>query len=267
MFSLLVLAASGVRAAFYGHEQIPLRVPSRSDVIVPLTVRTMCKFLTQESRHSQHAQLDQNLHYTFPLPDKDGDVALQDVNTFGRTGMASICTLIIDIPLDMANPGSITLSHNASTLLDGVFWLQSSSHIELDNVGIRKGGMITMPATSATLSLGTPFISLPDSLFYVLLQAANTSPEQKFVVNCEAVLILPDLVFGLFVDEEDDGDLEPEELIVTPQQYVMADENGKCMLLARSAGEGPIEMGWAAIRGRQSVLNLAAGRIGFGIGI
>jgi hypothetical protein len=181
--------------------------------------------------------------------------------------MASISTLIIDIPLDTTNPGSITLSHNASTLLDGVSWLPSASHIELDNVGIRKGGMITMPATSAMLSLGTPFISLPDGLFYILLQAANTSPEQKFVVNCEAVLILPDLVFGLLADEDEDEDLEAEEFIVTPQQYVMADEDGKCVLLARSAGEGPIEMGWAAIRGRQSVLNLAAGRMGFGIGV
>jgi hypothetical protein len=41
MFSLLFLAATGVRAAFYDHGQIPLRTPGRSDVVVPLTVRTV----------------------------------------------------------------------------------------------------------------------------------------------------------------------------------------------------------------------------------
>jgi saccharopepsin len=175
--------------------------------------------------------------------------------------------LIIDIPLESAKSGSVSFSHNTSTLLDDVWWLPSASHIELDNVGIRKGGMITMPVTKALLSLGTPYISLPDGLFYILLQAANTSSKQKFVVNCEAVLVLPDLVFGLAVDEDGDEDSKPEEIVVTPQQYVMAGENGKCMLLARSAGEGPIEMGWAAIRGRKFVLNLAAGRMGFGLGL
>jgi hypothetical protein len=174
---------------------------------------------------------------------------------------------IIDMPLDSKKQASITFSHNASTKLDGTSWLPSASHVELDNVGIRKGGMITMPATSALLQLGTPYISLPDGLFYILLQAADTSAEKKFVVDCESFSILPDLVFGLAADEDEDDDFEPEEIVVAPQQYVMEGENGKCMLLARGAGEGPIEMGWAAIRGRKFVLDLARGRMGFGSGL
>jgi hypothetical protein len=215
----------------------------------------------------QQTQLDQNLHYTFPSPDKDGDVALQDIGAYGRTAMGSMHTIIIDMPLDSANQGSISFSHNASTTLDGTSWLPSASHVELDNVGIRKGGMITMPATSALLQLGTPHISLPDGLFYILLQAADTSVEKKFVVDCEAISILPDLIFGLATDEDEDEDededFEPEEIVVAPQQYIMEDKTGQCTLLARSAGEGPIEMGWAAFRGRRFVLDLARGRMGF----
>jgi hypothetical protein len=217
--------------------------------------------------YSQHTQLDQNLHYTFPSPDKDGDVALQDIGAYGRTAMGSMHTIIIDMLLDSANQGSITFSHNASTKLDVTSWLPSALHVELDNVGIRKGGMITMPATSALLQLGTPHISLPDGLFYILLQAADTSAEKKFVVDCEAVSILPDLVFGLAADEDEDDDFEPEEIVVAPQQYIMEDKTGQCTLLARSAGEGPIEMGWAAFRGRRFVLDLARGRMGFGNGL
>jgi hypothetical protein len=265
MFSLLFLAATGVRAAFYDHEQIPLRTPSQSDVVVPLTVRTVCTPWLKAT-YLQITQLDQNLHYTFPSPDKNGDVALQDVGAYGRTAMGSMNTIIIDMPLDSKKQASITFSYNASTKLDGTSWLPSASHIELDNVGIRKGGMITMPATSALLQLGTPYISLPDGLFYILLQAADTSAEKKFVVDCESFSILPDLIFGLAADEDEDEDedFETEEIVVAPQQYVMEGENGKCMLLARSAGEGPIEMGWAAIRGRKFVMDLARGRMGFG---
>jgi hypothetical protein len=225
------------------------------------------KQLHMKSMYLRDIQLDQNLHFTFPSPDKDGDVALQDVGAYGRTAMGSMNTIIIDMPLKSSNPGSVTFSHNATTQLNGTSWLPSASHVELDNVGIRKGGMITMPATSALLQLGTPFISLPSGLFYILLQAADTSAEKKFVVNCDAVSILPDLVFGLAADEDEDEDSNAEEIIVTPQQYVMQGEDGKCMLLARSAGEGPIEMGWAAIRGRKFVLDLARGRMGFGNGL
>jgi hypothetical protein len=142
-------------------------------------------------------------------------------------------------------------------------WLDTdvlAAGISLDHIGIRKGGMITMPTWSTSLSLDTPFISLPANIFDVLMQAAHTSLENELVLDCSLIPILPDLVFGL--DVEDGRALEGEEIVVTPEQYVMKTEAGTCVLLARSHG-GLQRLGWAAIRGREFVIDLTGRRMGF----
>jgi hypothetical protein len=107
------------------------------------------------------------------------------------------------VPLDLAPPGSIVFSPNASSVTNQVndkIWLRTNilaADVSLDHIGIRKGDMIAMPADYTWLSLATPNLSLPASIFNVLLQAAKTSPEQNFVLDCATASILPDLVFGL----------------------------------------------------------------------
>ncbi|KAF1918157.1 hypothetical protein BDU57DRAFT_514759 [Ampelomyces quisqualis] len=241
----ILLLACVVRASVYAQaQQTPLlreHAHRGGDVVVPLT-------------------LDQDLHYTFPLSseaDGTGIISLQDLVTHRLPIMAGMSSIVIDLPLDAEVAGSISFSVNASDYSSGAIWLPYASYIEIDHVGIRKSAMISMPASSTQLSLDTAFITLPDEVFDVLLQAAHTSEKDEFVVDCAVIAILPDLVFGLVVpDEDDDEYLNPEELVVSPKQYVWEIEKGKCVLLARGAEGGRIRMGWAAIRGRRFVVDL-----------
>jgi hypothetical protein len=217
------------------------------------------------------AQLDGDLRYSFPSTIGDsGPVALdtlQDVAQYSaRTSFASIT---INLPLDLTTPGSIAFTHNVTSVTtpDGddspMVWLDTNvlaAGISLDHIGIRKGGMITMPTWSTSLSLDTPYISLPTNIFNVLMQAARASLEQDLTVDCGLIPILPDLVFGLYI--EDGRTLEGDEIVVTPEQYVMTTEAGTCVLLARSHG-GLQKLGWAAIRGREFVVDLIGRRMGF----
>jgi hypothetical protein len=159
---------------------------------------------------------------------------------------------------------NVTSANAAAVETSPMVWLRTyglAADISLDHVGIRKGGMITMPTSSTWLSLETPYISLPANIFDVLMQAAHTSLEEDLVVDCGLISILPELVFGL--DIENDRTLEGEEIVVTPDQYVMKTEAGTCFLLARSH-DGLQRLGWAAIRGRQFVIDLTNRRMGFG---
>jgi hypothetical protein len=190
---------------------------------------------------------------------------LQEVAHLRST--TSFSSITVNVPLDLATSGSVAFGHNVSsgrTHMDNTIGLRTNvlaAHVSLDHIGIRRGDMITIPADSMWLSLDTPYISLPNSIFGVLLQAASTSPEQDFVLGCEAISILPDLVFGLNTD--DDRVLQGDEIVVTPEQYVMETEAGKCVLLVRSH-RGLQNLGWAAIRGREFVIDLAGERMSFG---
>lgn len=152
--------------------------------------------------------------------------------------------------------------------------------------------MISMPTESATLDLSTPYIHVPKGIWDILLLATTTEQqardgEEVLYVDCGALNIFPDLVFGFKqegcgdeeeeemgedYDEEVPGEDEEEdgvELIITPQQYVLQTTEGKCMLLARNADSyeddrGTIRLGWAAVRGREVVLDRRGGRVGFG---
>jgi hypothetical protein len=170
-------------------------------------------------------------------------------------------TTITELPLDSTLPGTLTYSPNTLSQINDLScatFFPSASHIELQHVGIRKGGMISMPASSAYLSLDEPFVVLPDGIFNVVLQAARTSREQHYVVDCAATAIMPDIVFGLKVDEDVE---EQEEVVITPDQYVLEIEEDKCVLLARNSTRGKIGMGWSAVRGRRVVSELHSERV------
>jgi hypothetical protein len=147
--------------------------------------------------------------------------------------------------------------------------------------------MISMPAQYATIDLSTPYIHVPKGIWDVLLLATNTEQqardgEEVLYVDCGALDIFPDLVFEVEPSDyamvekmkEDDGDDyeeddHGEELIVRPEQYVLQTAEGKCMLLAREAGfcldgRRTATLGWAAVRGRDVVVNWRERRIGFG---
>jgi hypothetical protein len=260
MFHLLFLA-SIVRASVYDPVQIPLK-DSRQDVVAPLTVciyvlPRMVMFLP----YLPTLQFDTNLHYTFPaFPENSTLEALQQVTKI--SSVYAHDTVTIAIPLDPTATGSVTFSHDTDLDISSpLTWLPTTTSIGLDHIGIRKGGMISKPVWFAKLSLETPYIMLPKEIFDVLLQAARTTPVRGYVVDCDVVAILPDLVFGL---DSEDEEGEAGEIVVRPEQYVMEIEKGMCVLLARSSGDGMEGLGWAAIRGREFVLDRSRGMMGFG---
>lgn len=209
-------------------------------------------------------QLTQDMRYIFPSNDEFGHARLGSLGEVTAHRASSTSSVIIDIPHDASLMGSITISSNTSDSIDASTWLSSTSHVYLEHVGIRKGGMITMPVSSpAVWALDSPYIALPKEIFNVLLQAAETSANQNYAVDCGLISRFPDLVFGMDAGEDvdEDGDIEVQEVVVTPQQYVLETE-GRCMLLARSAGSGRIALGWAVFRGRKFVLDLGRERTG-----
>ena len=145
-------------------------------------------------------------------------------------------------------------------------------HMPMLDAGIRKGGMLSMEAEAAVLDLSTPFIAVPKGLWDVVVLA--TAPvkatkgedgnEGVLRVDCGSMGRFPDLVLGVLVDEGDEE--EKEEFVVTPEQYVLQ-RGDECLLLVREAEEGSehdIELGWAAVRGRDVVFDWKEGRMGFG---
>jgi saccharopepsin len=165
------------------------------------------------------------------------------------------------------------------------------AHIPLLDIAIRKGGMITMPAETATLDLSTPYIHVPKGIWDILLLATTTEQQasqgaEVLYVDCGALAVFPDLVFGIEqrgygeeadeaedpVEEDEHGEDEDQgygELVITPEQYVLQTTDGKCKLLAKNADScheerGVVKLGWAALRGREVVLDRRGRRIGFG---
>jgi saccharopepsin len=148
------------------------------------------------------------------------------------------------------------------------------SHIPLLDIGIRKGGMIAMDAESVRLDLGSAYTHVPLGVWDVLVLASQPQEtgEGDLFVECEEIDTFPDLVFGLDSErvhchDDDEEEKEVDELVVRPEQYVMQTEEGMCVLLVRNAehcDDGRIVLGWAAMRGRDLVLNWDEGRVGFG---
>ncbi|KAJ4373684.1 hypothetical protein N0V86_007827 [Didymella sp. IMI 355093] len=189
-------------------------------------------------------------------------------------------TALVNILLDTSKPGSMILgtaeSSNAQIHQD-IDWINTllpGEHMPITHVGIRKGAMVSKDAYSMRLALETPHISLPGEIYDILIQATNPTPHQHGevyddVVDCSALDRFPDLVLGLEpeIEEEDDEETEEREIVITPKQYVLETEEGRCILLAQRAyqrGREEVVLGWAAVRGRDLVLDWVNKRTGFG---
>jgi hypothetical protein len=190
-------------------------------------------------------------------------------------------TVSIYIPLDSSLSGTLVLGSVASKndrILQELEWIETRTpgeYMPITHVGIRKGGMVTMDAYATRLTLETPYISLPSEIYDILIQATNPEPFQNDagyddVVHCGSMERFPDLVLGLEPGndgDEEDEDTKEREIVITPNQYVLELEDGKCILLAKRAHHKDREevmLGWAAVRGRDLVLDWINERTGFG---
>ena len=191
-------------------------------------------------------------------------------------------TALINVPPDASKPGSITLGTVKSTSarlqqdLDWIDTLTPGEQIPITHIGIRKGAMVSKDAYSTRLALETPYISLPGEIYDILIQATNPTPHQHGdgyddVVDCNALDRYPDLVLGFKAEIEEGGDDEEEteekELMITPKQYILETKEGRCILLTQRAyqrGREDVVLGWAAVRGRDLVLDWINERTGFG---
>lgn len=206
--------------------------------------------------------------------------ALHHIVGYGVTGCQPT-TILIDIPLDMTAPASMSIGTMPAKAIpdrdDQMVWIETtrpSEDIPLSQVGIRKGGMISIEAQTARLALETPFVFIPKEIYKVLLMATEPvfhpdgTGSDEGVVNCNSRSRFPDLVLELGLEWADDEEQDAEgiEVVITPEQYIMEVEQGQCVLLARSSGENQSEevvLGWAAIRGRQVILDWVNKRTGF----
>ncbi|OAL46906.1 hypothetical protein IQ07DRAFT_602972 [Pyrenochaeta sp. DS3sAY3a] len=219
---------------------------------------------------------DQNSDKVFPLQ------TLQDASRHRSSHLAHH-TVSIHIPLDQSHPASIEFTMHPTNAQDPLsafsdtLWVKSKHlgrGIRILEAGIRKGGMVSMPAFTAQLALDTPFIFIPTELYNIVLQATAASPSLlpygDMYVDCPSLPRFPDIVLGLEPDAEEAGSDASggvDEIVVTPEQYIMEVESGKCVLLVREmerrkVSEG-IVLGWAALRGSEVVLDWERERLGF----
>lgn len=191
-------------------------------------------------------------------------------------------TALVNIPVNASKTGSMILGTVESTnarLQQNLNWLDTSmpgEHIPITYIGIRKGAMVSKDTYATRLALETPYIFLPGEIYDILLQATNPTPHQHGngyddVVDCSALDSYPDLVLGLELEIEENGDdeesAEERELVITPKQYVLETDADRCILLVQRAyqrGREEVVLGWSAVRGRDLVLDWINERTGFG---
>ncbi|KZM27930.1 hypothetical protein ST47_g923 [Ascochyta rabiei] len=260
MLTFLLLAVTPLLAKAQHNQQTPLKEHG-SGLVVPLT-------------------LTGGKTYSFLSGDRQLNLEeLQDVVKKNRKSFRPQIASI-SIPIDAAQPGRMTFGYEefTSQLLSDVGWVDTripGADMPTTHIGVRKGGMISKDIFTARLALDTPYISLPSEIYDILVQATNPSPWRHDgsygnVVDCGALETFPDIVLGLGPDaeEREDGeDNEDKEIVITPRQYVLEDEEGKCILLVhRSYQRGREEavLGWAAVRGKVLVLDWVSERTGFG---
>lgn len=203
---------------------------------------------------------------------------MQAVINSGASGLLPQ-TVTINIPLESSQTGTVAIDTKLSniSLLPDLDWIESrvpGTHMPTTHVGIRKGGMVAKDTYAARLALDTPYISLPNEIYDILIQATSPIPWQNNggyddVVDCGALKRYPDLVLGLEPEtDEDDFEFAGErEIVITPEQYILEVGIGKCILLAQRAYQKSREevvLGWAAVRGRNLVLDWVNERTAFG---
>ncbi|KAF3032834.1 hypothetical protein E8E11_000973 [Didymella keratinophila] len=206
--------------------------------------------------------------------------AIADIESFYEM-KSHLQTALVNIPLDASKPGSIilgTVESMSARLQQDFEWIDTltpGEQMPITHIGIRKGAMVSKDAYSTRLALETPYISLPGEIYDILIQATNPTLHQhsdgyEDVVDCSALDRYPDLVLGLEAEIEEGGDdekMEKKELMITPKQYVLETEEGRCILLAQRAyqrGREDVVLGWAAVRGRDLLLDWINEKTGFG---
>ncbi|KAJ4348917.1 hypothetical protein N0V95_005043 [Ascochyta clinopodiicola] len=259
MLGFLLLVATPLLAKAQRNQQTPLKEHG-SEFVVPLTLNGGKTYSFQSG--DRHMNLEE----------------LQNAVSHGRkSSRPQIAS--ISIPLNAAQPGSITLGYReyTSRLSSDVEWVDTripGADMPTTHIGVRKGGMVAKDIYTARLALDSPYISLPSDIYDILVQATNPSPWQHDgsydnVVDCGALERFPDIVLGLEPDteeREDEEDYEDKEIVITPRQYVLETEEGKCILLVHrfyQRGREEVVLGWAAVRGKVVVLDWVSERTGF----
>ncbi|KAJ4993576.1 hypothetical protein SVAN01_01124 [Stagonosporopsis vannaccii] len=259
MFTSLFFAVSPLLSYAQHNQQTPLK-EDQSRLIIPLT-------LSGDGTYTFESALDG--------PTRLSSKTIKEVESY-RNINALPQSILISIPFDPTRSGSLVLDDitpNNALIRQEMDWIDTlipGHDVPLTHVGIRKGAMISMDAYATRLALETPYISLPNEIYDVLIQATNATPHQHSagdddVVDCSLLERFPDLVIGLQTgtdDEEESEDIVDSEIVITPKQYVLETEKGQCVLLVQRDG-AEIVLGWAAIRGRDVVLDWLHGRTGF----
>lgn len=277
MLSFLFLAAVPLLSRAQQIQQ-PLK-EHQPELVVPLNVRSGGPRVPGDVL--TRSQLNDERIYTFESA-LDGtkrlsSTAIADIESYHEINFRPQ-TALIHIPLDAAQPGSMvldTVESNYARIQQEIDWIDTlvpGEHIPITHVGIRKGAMVSKSAYTTRLTLETPYISLPGEVYDILVQATTPTPHQhgdgyNDVVDCGALDRYPDLVLGLEPETEEDEDTEDREIVITPKQYVLKTEEGQCILLAKRAyqrGREEVVLGWAAVRGRDLVLDWVNERTGFG---
>lgn len=277
MFTTLFLVMSPLLSHAQQHQQIPLKEDHRS-LIIPLTVRpSTCDHHTRWLTCPQSSgDRTYTIESPFDGPTRLSLKAISEIQSY-REVNTQPQSVLINVPLDRTQSGSLTLTStkpNDALLQQDLEWVDTlvpGQDVPITHVGIRKGAMISMDAYATRLALETPYISLPDEIYDILVQATNPTPHQHStgyddVVDCSLLGRFPDIVLGLQSetdDEEDSEDVVDSELVITPKQYVLETEDRQCVLLVQRH-RAEVVLGWAAVRGRGVVLDKLNGRTGFG---
>lgn len=171
-----------------------------------------------------------------------------------------------------------TPDHFTSSQINWIDTRSPGLDVPVSHVGVRKGGAISEEIYAVRLVPESPYIALPAQIYDIIALATEpktdpTSFNYDSVVDCDNISRFPDLFVGLdpegeFPSEEDTKEKD-REIIITPSQYVMETEPGRCVLLVtrhhQMLGSEEVILGWAAFRGKHVVLDWANQRTGFGI--
>ncbi|KAF2626668.1 hypothetical protein BU25DRAFT_411642 [Macroventuria anomochaeta] len=264
LLSFFCLAGIPLLSQAQQNQQAPLK-EHQPELVIPLT-------LSDERTYSLKSALAGARQLSLK--------AIEKIESYGEIN-SHPQTVSINIPLNPAQSGTIALGPVASNTLrvqQELKWVETRTpgeNVPITLIGIRKGAMVSMDAYTARLALETPYISLPREIYDILIQATNPTPYQHGkgyddVVDCGALERYPDLVLGLEPEtdeEKDDEDIVDREIVITPKQYVLKTEEGQCILLAQRVyqlGREEVVLGWAAVRGRDVVLDWVNKRTGFG---
>lgn len=171
-----------------------------------------------------------------------------------------------------------TLDRFASSQLNWIDTKSPGLDIPVSHVGVRKGGAISEEIYAVRLVPESPYIAVPEQIYDILALATEpktdtSSLNYDSIVDCSKISRFPDLFVGLDPQDEfpseEDAVVEDREIIITPSQYVMETEPGRCVLLVTRhhhiIGSEEVILGWAAFRGKHIVLDWANQRTGFGI--